>query len=315
MKVYRHIEEFKPLSFGVATTGTFDGVHQGHRFILDRLARIRDEHKGAESVLLTFDPHPREVLQPGTHLKLLNSMDEKIQRLEAAGLDHLVIHPFDRSFSRTSSLEFVRNILVQKLGVRKLVIGYDHHFGRNREGSFAHLKEYGPLYGFDVEEIPAQDIDQVAVSSTKIRSALKDGDMQRANLFLGYTYGADTEVVHGDRMGRTIGFPTANCRFIETRKVIPGDGVYAVQVGHGDRVIGGMCHIGRRPTVDDAAESRVEVHLLDFKEDLYGEALRLSFVRRVRDVLRFESMQQLKEQLERDEKVVREVLGQSGSEV
>ena len=133
MKVYRHIEEFTPLSFGVATTGTFDGVHQGHRFILDRLARIRDEHKEAESVLLTFDPHPREVLQPGTHLKLLNSMDEKIQRLEAAGLDHLVIHPFDRSFSRTSSLEFVRNILVQKLGVRKLVIGYDHHFGRNRE--------------------------------------------------------------------------------------------------------------------------------------------------------------------------------------
>ncbi|CAI8248312.1 MAG: Riboflavin biosynthesis protein RibF [Flavobacteriia bacterium] len=154
----------------------------------------------------------------------------------------------------------------------------------------------------------------MAISSTKIRNALKDGDMERANLFLGYTYGVDAEVVQGDRMGRTIGFPTANCRFAEMRKVIPGDGVYAVQVEYGDRVIDGMCHIGRRPTVDDAAESRVEVHLLDFKEDLYGQTLRLSFVRRVRDVQRFEGMQQLKEQLEQDEKVVRELLGQSGSE-
>ncbi|NDH78594.1 MAG: riboflavin biosynthesis protein RibF, partial [Flavobacteriia bacterium] len=209
MKVYQSLAEFNPLDCAVATTGTFDGVHLGHKKILGQLVQMA--HKvGGESVLLTFSPHPRLVLQPDTELKLLTSLEEKIGLLEQTGLDHVIIHPFTKEFSRTPSLEFVREILVNQIGVKQLVIGYDHHFGRNREGSFDHLKEFGPIYGFEVEEIPALDIDAVNISSTKIRSALTEGDVELAATYLGHPYIIGGEVIKGDQIGRTIGFPTAN---------------------------------------------------------------------------------------------------------
>lgn len=307
MKLYRSLSEFSRLDFGVATTGTFDGVHIGHRTILNKLVRLSKDY-GGESVLLTFDPHPRQVLQPDTDLKLLSSIEEKIALLEEIGIDHLIVHPFTKEFSRTSSLEFVRNILVEQIGVKKLVIGYDHHFGRNREGSFEHLKEYGPLYGFDVEEIPAQDIDEVAISSTKIRNALGEGDMEKVNQYLGHVYSTDALVVKGDQIGRTIGYPTANCQILDPRKLWPGDGVYVVNVGLDDKRLQGMCNIGMRPTINGQPERRIEVHLFDFAEDIYDQNLSVFFLKKLRDVVKFEGLDQLKDQLKKDEVQSREYL-------
>ncbi|MDB4656185.1 riboflavin biosynthesis protein RibF, partial [Flavobacteriales bacterium] len=202
MKVFHSIDDFKKVKGAVVTTGTFDGVHVGHRKIINRLNEIARK-VGGESVLLTFHPHPRMVLFPDDHgLELISTMDEKIQLLEEAGVQNLIIHPFTKEFSRTTSLDFIRDILVEKIGTSVLVIGYDHHFGRNREGSFEHLKESGPLYGFDVEEISVQDVDDVAVSSTKIRKALHDGDIDTANKYLAHPFHLSGTVIHGDKLGR-----------------------------------------------------------------------------------------------------------------
>lgn len=299
MKVYHSIEEFNTLECAVVTTGTFDGVHVGHRKILQRLDEVAKANNG-ESVLLTFHPHPRTVLQPDMELKLLTNLEEKISLLEEAGLDHLIIHPFTLEFSRTSSLEFVRNLIVNKIGAKHLVIGYDHHFGRNREGSFEHLKEFGPVYGFDVEEISAQDVDDVNVSSTKIRQALHDGDVETAHSFLTYPYHITGWVVKGDQIGNTIGFPTANLEINDVHKLIPSDGVYTVEVKRGNDTLLGMCNIGHRPTVH-GTERRIEVHLLDFEGDLYGEKLVVLFHHRIRSEKKFDSVEELKSQLQQDE--------------
>lgn len=304
MKIYHHLDHFSTLPLAVATTGTFDGVHIGHKTILQRLNRLAQD-VGGESVLLTFHPHPRQVLQPDLSLKLINTLEERIDQLEKSGLQHLIVHPFTQAFSRTSSLEFVRNILVERIGVKKLVIGYDHHFGRNREGSFAHLKEYGPLYGFEVEEIPPQDIDQVAVSSTKIRKALEEGAMERVNDYLGYTFSAEAQVVKGDQIGRTIGFPTANCALNDPQKLLPAEGVYVVEVEWKGRRFQGMCNIGSRPTVATHPELRVEVHLFEFHEEIYHENIRISFLHRLRNEQKFNDFQALQEQLRQDEKGAR----------
>jgi len=210
VKIYYSIEDFQNVSFPVLTTGTFDGVHTGHKTILDRLKAIAQENDG-ETVLLTFSPHPRIVLYPDQNdLKLLTTREEKIALLEESGVDHLIIHPFTKEFSRLSSVAFIRDLLVNKIGTKKLVIGYNHHFGRNREGTLEHLLECGPIYGFDVEEIPAADIDNVNVSSTKIRQALQRGDISTAKAYLGHDYQLTGEVVAGDGRGKEIGFPTAN---------------------------------------------------------------------------------------------------------
>ena len=222
MKVYRGLEEFEKLDNAVVTTGTFDGVHQGHRKILDRLMEVAKKSNG-ESVLLTFFPHPRMVLQPESDLKLINTIDEKIKLLRKEGIDHLIIQPFTKEFSRTTSLEFVRDLLVNQIGTKKLVIGYDHHFGRNREGSFDHLKEFGPIYGFEVEEISVQDVDNVNVSSTKVRKALEEGEVDVAANYLGHSFFIEGEVVHGKKMGRELGYPTANLKIENPYKLIPGN--------------------------------------------------------------------------------------------
>ncbi len=309
MKVYHSLNDFEQVANAVVTTGTFDGVHVGHRKIIGRLQEVANRI-GGQTVLFTFYPHPRLVLQPDADLKLITTLEEKVQLLEEAGLQHLIIHPFTQAFSQTTSLEFVRNILVKGIGAKKLVIGYDHHFGRNREGSFEHLKEFGPVYGFDVEEIPAEDVDHVKVSSTKIRKAIEDGDIALANRFLNSLFMLSGYVVKGNRLGHQLGYPTANIELTEAHKLIPKDGVYAVraQLLEGGRQLKGMCNIGKRPTVQGTTKT-IEVHLFDFNEDIYGEPLRLFFVERMRDEQKFDDLEALKKQLMHDEKRSREILG------
>lgn len=299
MKVYTNIEDFKDVKNPVVTAGTFDGVHVGHQKIISRLIESAKVIKG-ETVLLTFYPHPRMVLFPDDNeLKLLTTQQEKIELLENYGVDHLIIYPFTKEFSRFSSVEFVRNILVNKIKTKRLIIGYNHHFGRNREGSFEHLFEYGSLYGFDVEEIPAQDIDNSEISSTKIRKALQTGDVKTAAIYLGHAYSFLGKVVEGNKNGRTIGFPTINLVTENKYKLIPADGVYAVKVKHDNTVYEGMMNIGNNPTIGGKGSS-MEVNVFDFKKDIYGENVTIYFVERLRDEIKFNSLEELKVQLSKD---------------
>jgi len=300
VKVYKGLDEFEKLESAIVTTGTFDGVHQGHRKILNRLIEVAKKNKG-ESVLLTFFPHPRMVLQPDSDLKLINTIDEKIELLRQVGIDHLIIHPFTREFSRTTSLEFVRDLLVNKIGTTKLVIGYDHHFGRNREGSFEHLKEFGPIYGFEVEEISVQDVDNVNVSSTKVRKALEDGEVDLASNYLGYPFFIHGVVVHGQKNGRELGYPTANLEIQNPYKLIPANGIYAVKVEVGGKLFRGMLNIGTRPTMELGGDISVEVHIFDFKESIYGQELTVSFIKRIRSEKKFETRDALIAEMEKDQ--------------
>jgi riboflavin kinase/FMN adenylyltransferase len=300
MKVYTDIEQFKGVKFPVVTSGTFDGVHVGHQRIINRLKEIATQ-AGGETVLLTFYPHPRMVLFPDDNeLKLLNTQEEKIKLLEKQGVDHLIIYPFTKEFSRLSSVNFIRDILVNKIGTKKLVIGYNHHFGRNREGSFEHMKEYGPVYGFDVEEIPAQDIHNIEISSTKIREALQRGDIRTANTFLGYSHLLTGTVVKGKQLGRTLGYPTANLAIADKFKLIPGNGIYVVEVGYGAEIYKGMMSIGLNPTVNNGTDRTIEVNILDFEKDIYGEELTIGFIDKIRDEEKFDNLEKLKQQLGKD---------------
>ncbi|MDQ3108635.1 MAG: bifunctional riboflavin kinase/FAD synthetase [Bacteroidota bacterium] len=306
MKVYNNISAFIPVKNAVVTTGTFDGVHLGHQQIIRRLIDAAAK-TGGETVLLTFFPHPRMVLFPDYKPLLLSTPEEKAALLEKAGIDHLIVHPFNREFSMLSSEAFISEILVNSLHTKKLVIGYDHHFGKNREGSFDHLKEFGPIYGFDVEEIPAQEVEHTKVSSTRIRQALTNGDVETANSFLGYSYTISGTVVKGRMIGRSIDFPTANLYLHDPYKLIPADGVYAVYVKRGEDRLKGMLNIGMRPTVDGKART-IEVNILDFDADLYGETLTLEFVKRLRDEIKFDGIESLKQQLFKDREQTREIL-------
>lgn len=309
MEVYTDIEEFSGVDKPVVTSGTFDGVHVGHQKILDKLKEEAQKING-ETVILTFFPHPRMVLNPDDHgLKLINTIDEKIDLLRDYNIDHLIVHPFTEEFSRLSSFEFVRDYLVNKIHTKKLVIGYDHHFGRNREGSFEHLKEFGPVYGFEVEEIPAQDVDSVSVSSTKIRKALEKGDISIANKYLGHEYSLQGKVVEGEKVGTEIGFPTANIQIKEKYKLIPSKGVYAVKVKHEGNTYKGMLNIGNRPTLkSDDSDITVEVNIFDLKKDLYTEHLKVIFVERIRDEKKFDSLEELQSQLKIDKEKVNQKL-------
>ena len=296
MKVYTHIEYFKDVKNPIVTTGTFDGVHLGHQKIISRLKDVAQKHEG-ETVLLTFYPHPRMVLFPDDNeLKLLNTQEEKIQLLEQYGVDHLIIYPFTKEFSRLTSVEFVRNILVNSIHTKRLIIGYNHHFGRNREGSFEHLKEFGPIYGFDVEEIPAKDIDSIEISSTKIRKALQSGDVEMAASYLGHSFSVTGNVVKGNEKGRIIGYPTANIVVEDKYKLIPADGVYAVKAEVRGKLYGGMLNIGNNPTIEGKGRS-IEVNIFDFNETIYGEDATIFFIKRLRDELKFDGLDELKNAL------------------
>lgn len=302
MKVYNDIVQFKGVKPFVVTSGTFDGVHVGHQQIIKRLKEVA-EKCGGETVLLTFYPHPRMVLFPDDNeLRLLNTQEEKKELLKKQQIDHLIVYPFTRKFSRLSSVNFIRDILVNKIGTKKLVIGYNHHFGRNREGSFKHMKEYGPIYGFEVEEIPAQDIDNIEVSSTKIRKALQIGDITTANTFLGYRYTLTGSVVKGKQLGRALGYPTANLVVADKYKLIPANGIYVVEVIYKNKIYKGMMSIGLNPTVN-GTERTIEVNILDFDKEIYGAELTVYFVEKIRDEVRFDNIDLLKQQIDKDKQI------------
>jgi riboflavin kinase/FMN adenylyltransferase len=299
MRIYHNLDDFSPVRNAVVTSGTFDGVHVGHQKILSRLTEVAKKNLG-ETVVITFWPHPRLVLYPNdTDLKLLNIFEEKAELIKAQGIQHLLRIPFTKEFSQQSSEEFITNILVDKIGTKKLVIGYDHHFGKNREGSFEQLKLNGPKYGFDVEEISRQDVDHVVVSSTKIRRALETADLETATHLLGRPYGITGRVVKGDKIGRLMGFPTANLEIDSKHKLVPADGIYAVTVQHEHTVFGGMLYIGYRPTIDGAKKS-IEVNIFDFDKDIYGESLSIKFHQLIRGDSKFNDLEELKEQLKKD---------------
>ncbi len=309
MKIYTSLEQFKNVNNPVLTTGTFDGVHLGHKKILRQL-RLAADHLGGETVLFTFRPHPRMVLFPDAHnLKLLNTEQEKIEQLEKSGLEHLILFPFSLEFSRMSATEYVRDVLVNQLKIKKLIIGYDHHFGRNREGSVENLKELAPIYHFDFEEIPVQVLDDVNISSTKIRRAIEQGDVKTAQKFLGYFYPLNGVVVDGNKKGRTIGFPTANLKIEDETKLLPGNGVYAVRVKHNEKVYNGMLNVGFKPTVASNKEISIEVNIFDFEgEDLYGQNLKIEMIDWIRDEKKFASIEELKQQLGEDRVKAEELL-------
>ena len=307
MKVYKSLQEFTPLQKAVVTTGTFDGLHIGHQKIIDTLQTVANAIDG-ETVIITFHPHPRLVLFPDDNdLKLLTTLDEKLELFEKAGINHLIIIPFDKNFSRLTSLEFVRDILINTIGTKKLVIGYDHHFGRNREGNFDSLKELAPLFNFDVEEIPAQDINHVAVSSSKIRAALLEGDVATAKEYLSYNYKLTGVVVQGNQLGRTIGYPTANIVVGDKYKLIPANGVYAVHVFLDNEKYGGMMNIGVRPTFNGTSIT-IEVNIFDFENDIYNQQITVEFVAHIRTEQKFEGLDALKNQLKTDKDVAQKLL-------
>jgi riboflavin kinase/FMN adenylyltransferase len=305
LRIFNDLDAIGEIQNPVVTIGTFDGVHLGHQKILQTLKDEAESVHG-ESVLLTFYPHPRMILFPESHgMKLLHTQVEKMDKLSNFGLQNLIVYPFSFDFSRLTALEFVRDILVNKLHVRKIVIGYDHQFGKNREGNIEYLKDIADTYEFEVIEIPAQDIDEVNISSTKIREALLQGDVQRAAVFLGEPYELSGTVVRGRALGRTIGYPTANIEVNSDLKLVPGIGVYAVEVLVDGKVHRGMLNIGRRPTVVSSDVVNLEVHILDFQQDIYDKIITIRFMSRVRDEQKFESVEALKEQLKNDEKFVR----------
>lgn len=300
MKVIRSIAAFNSSEKTIVTIGTFDGIHIGHKKILKNLISTANK-EGKKSVLLTFFPHPRMVLQKDKAILLLNTLDEKSMLLENMGLDYLIIHPFSKEFSRLTALDFVRDILVNKLNTSKLIIGYDHHFGKNREGNIHQLREYSSLFDFNIEEIPAQDIDDVSVSSTKIRTALKEGNLKTANTYLGYQYMLSGIVVSGKQLGGTIGFPTANIEVKEPYKLIPSSGVYIIKTQINTVVFSGIMNIGFNPTVLGKHQT-IEAHLFNFSEDLYGKKITVTLIHFLREEQKFNSVEELVDQLNIDKK-------------
>ena len=298
MKIFNSIQEFSAPAKTIVTLGTFDGVHKGHRHLLQRLVAASKE-TGCGSVVLTFFPHPRMVLQQAADVKLLNTIAEKAALLESCGIDNLIIHPFSHEFSRLTAEEFVKDILVGQLNICKIIIGHDHRFGRNRTATTSDLVAMGRVYGFEVEQVSALEVNAISISSTKIRNALLEGDIATANSYLGYPYFISGTVTAGKQLGRTIGFPTANLAIAEDYKLLPSHGVYAVSCLIKGAVVFGMMNIGNRPTVGGTTTT-IEVHLFDFNADIYGTTLWVSLHERLRDEQKFESVNALKVQLAQD---------------
>lgn len=323
MQIYHHINDFKRIGNAVVTIGTFDGVHLGHQKIILKLIEKAHEING-ESVILTFFPHPRMILNPGDHeLKMINTMAEKALLLEKFGVDHLIITPFTRDFSNLSAQQYIKEILIDQIGMKDIVIGYDHRFGKDRSGSLKELQQFSGVYGYQIEEIPEQDIADVAISSTRIRKALAIGDVDAANELMNHPFSLSGKVIKGDQIGRTLGYPTANLFIEESYKIIPFDGIYAVEVHipeeteknknqvienpfqpykklkTGNRKFKGMAYIGHRPTINGLSQN-IEVNIFDFKEDIYHESILLNFLHFIRHDVKFEGLKKLKEQLAKD---------------
>jgi riboflavin kinase/FMN adenylyltransferase len=314
MHIIRDPADFPTLANAVVTSGTFDGVHRGHQRILARLRQVADA-VGGPAVVITYWPHPRLVLgPPPSHselleLQLLNTLDERIARLADAGVDYLLVMPFTRDFAQWTSEEYIQELLLKTVGTKHLVIGYDHRFGKNREGGFDYLSQHAGRYGFTVEEIPRQDVDAVGVSSTRIRRALRAGDVATAARYLGYPYPLTGTVVHGQKLGRTIGYPTANLAPTEPLKLVPAQGIYAVwaTTAAGTRHPA-MLSIGVRPTIGAGLAQTIEVNLLDFSGDLYDQLLTLEFVAWLRGEEKYDGLDALKAQLALDAEATRTAL-------
>ena len=296
MKIYTDISQFTPLKKAVVTIGTFDGVHIGHQELLRKL-RESAKSVGAETVILTFFPHPRMIIHPEDQgIRLINTVKEKIELLEAMGIDHLIITPFTRDFSNLSPEEYIEEILVKRIGTTKISIGYDHRFGKDRAGSLADLNKLAPKFGYEVEVIPEQDIQQAAVSSTRIRQALLTGDIVSATELLGHTFSLEGRVIRGDQIGRTLGYPTANLYVEEPYKLIPADGIYSAYTYVEGKKYEGMAYIGHRPTVNGMSRN-IEVNIFDFDEEIYGQIIRIDFDAFIRPDKKFNSLEELTVQL------------------
>lgn len=299
MKIYNHFSEFKRLNNAVATIGTFDGVHYGHQKIIKRLCELA-RSTGGESVILTFFPHPRLIIDPENQdLKMINTIDEKARILAGLGVDHLIITPFTRDFSNLSPTEYIEHILVDTIGIKHLIVGYDHRFGKDRAGGMPELEAGAKTYGYNIEVIPEQDINDVAVSSTKIRNALLSGKVALAANYLGYNFSLYGRVIKGDKIGRTIGFPTANIFIEETYKLIPSDGIYAVTVDMAGQPFKGMAYIGQRPTINGMTRN-IEVNIFDFNQEIYGQNITMTFLEFLRHDVKFAGLEALKLQLQKD---------------
>ncbi|MEJ5964255.1 bifunctional riboflavin kinase/FAD synthetase [Pedobacter immunditicola] len=299
MKIYHHLSEFNKLDNAVVTIGTFDGVHFGHQKIVKRLCELA-KTTGGESVILTFFPHPRLILDPENQdLKMINTINQKAEILAGLGVDHLIITPFTRDFSNLSAKEYIEGVLVNALGTKYIIVGYDHRFGKDRKGGLPELEEYSKLYGYQIELIQEQDVNDVAVSSTKIRHALLKGDVALAAEYLGYHFSVEGRVVKGDKIGRTIGYPTANIFVEETYKLIPSDGIYAVTVTMAQETYKGMAYIGQRPTINGMTRN-IEVNIFDFNEEIYGQTIKMTFLEFLRHDVKFTGLEALKDQLQKD---------------
>jgi riboflavin kinase/FMN adenylyltransferase len=298
LRIFNSINDFVSPKKTIVTLGTFDGVHIGHTAILDEICKVA-YNEGLESVILTFFPHPRLIVSDNYDIKLLNTIDEKSALLEKLGIQNFIIHPFDKTFSELSPREFVTQVLVEKLNIQKIIIGHDHKFGKDRAADFNDLISFGKEFGFEVEEISAQQINEVSVSSTKIRNSLLEGNVSLANEYLGYPYVLTGNVVKGNQLGRTIGFPTANIEISEDYKLIPKNGVYIVTTIVNDETVFGMMNIGVKPTLCEN-KLTIEVHLLNFEKDIYNQKIQVNILERLRDEDKFESFKALKSQLEVD---------------
>ncbi len=300
MSVFYNISELSQVTNSVVTIGTFDGVHLGHQKIIKRLVELKQK-QGGEIVLFTFDPHPRKILFPEQKdLKLITTTEEKCDILKQFGVDHVLVYPFTKEFSKMQAQDYISNIIARGLKTKTLVIGYDHRFGSNREGNIETLKELSKVYNFVVEEIPAQEINQLNVSSTRIRKAIEAGEIQTANDFLGYTFFITGKVVKGKQLGRTIGYPTANVLIEDNDKLIPKIGVYAVNVILNNLSYKGMLNIGTNPTTDADNRVKIEVNIFDFDIDIYGETLKVEFVKWIRNEEKFANLDELKQALAND---------------
>ena len=306
MKIFNGFEELTTIKNAVLTIGTFDGVHIGHQKILQKLQEEAYKIDG-ETVLFTFYPHPRMVLNPTNHgLKLIQTQEEKIEKLKKIGLENLIVQPFTSEFSNLSAKDFVEKFLIEKLNVKKLVIGHDHQFGKNREGTLEFLKEMSVKHNFEVIEIPAQEINEVNISSTKVRKAIESGNINVANTYLGDPFEINGVVVKGKQLGRTIGFPTANIELESDIKIIPKKGVYAVEIQLSDYThYIGMMNIGNRPTISNELKETIEVNIFDFNQSIYSNEIKVKLFDRIRDEFKFDSIEKLKEQLTKDEKTCR----------
>ncbi|MEB0261189.1 MULTISPECIES: bifunctional riboflavin kinase/FAD synthetase [unclassified Mucilaginibacter] len=307
MRIYHNIDEFTAVKNAVVTIGTFDGVHIGHRKIISRIKELAAA-TGGETVILTFFPHPRMILHPEDEsIKLINTINEKAELLEQLGVDHLIITPFSRDFSNQTAEGYIRDVLVNKIGTKTIVIGYDHRFGKDRQGGLRDLLTLGPQYNFEVVEIPEQDINDVAISSTRIRAALLDNNINIANECLGYPFFITGKVIRGDQLGRQLGYPTANLLIEEKYKLIPADGIFAVKVKVAGNEYSGMAYIGHRPTINGMTRN-IEVNIFDFKDEIYNQQIRMEFLHFVRADIKFESLDQLVVQLGKDKQDVQSLL-------